>query len=150
MSVKWYWLIIRWYADECFYKCLLDFLQWLQRTVKWGCAAAGAMLMFLRAAPNDISSFIVFCLCYHCTLLMRCMFYSYSDPYTKLSLYDPASGEITSLQTKTIKKVSLACMLSFFFLFLKLFLTIFFSLFLDTKTLDPKWYEEFFFQVSKS
>ncbi|TWW68090.1 E3 ubiquitin-protein ligase NEDD4 [Takifugu flavidus] len=28
-----------------------------------------------------------------------------SDPYTKLSLYDPASGEITSLQTKTIKKV---------------------------------------------
>eukprot|EP00066_Takifugu_rubripes_P019352 XP_011608618.1 PREDICTED: E3 ubiquitin-protein ligase NEDD4 isoform X4 [Takifugu rubripes] len=41
-----------------------------------------------------------------------------SDPYTKLSLYDPASGEITSLQTKTIKK-----------------------------TLDPKWNEEFFFRV---
>uniref|UniRef100_A0A3B5QXW3 NEDD4 E3 ubiquitin protein ligase a n=1 Tax=Xiphophorus maculatus TaxID=8083 RepID=A0A3B5QXW3_XIPMA len=29
-----------------------------------------------------------------------------SDPYTRLSLYDPVNGEITSLQTKTIKKVS--------------------------------------------
>uniref|UniRef100_A0A665U4V6 E3 ubiquitin-protein ligase n=1 Tax=Echeneis naucrates TaxID=173247 RepID=A0A665U4V6_ECHNA len=29
-----------------------------------------------------------------------------SDPYTRLSLYDPINGEITSLQTKTIKKVS--------------------------------------------
>uniref|UniRef100_A0A8C1S235 C2 domain-containing protein n=1 Tax=Cyprinus carpio TaxID=7962 RepID=A0A8C1S235_CYPCA len=28
-----------------------------------------------------------------------------SDPYTRISLYDPVSGEITSLQTKTIKKV---------------------------------------------
>uniref|UniRef100_A0A8C0Y6D1 E3 ubiquitin-protein ligase n=1 Tax=Cyprinus carpio carpio TaxID=630221 RepID=A0A8C0Y6D1_CYPCA len=41
-----------------------------------------------------------------------------SDPYTKISLYDPVNGEITSLQTKTIKK-----------------------------TLDPKWNEEFFFRV---
>ncbi|XP_020796987.1 E3 ubiquitin-protein ligase NEDD4-like isoform X2 [Boleophthalmus pectinirostris] len=41
-----------------------------------------------------------------------------SDPYTRLSLYDPVNGEITSLQTKTIKK-----------------------------TLDPKWHEEFFFRV---
>ncbi|XP_068188314.1 E3 ubiquitin-protein ligase NEDD4-like isoform X2 [Antennarius striatus] len=41
-----------------------------------------------------------------------------SDPYTRLSLYDPVNGEITSLQTKTIKK-----------------------------TLDPKWGEEFFFRV---
>ncbi|XP_028258388.1 E3 ubiquitin-protein ligase NEDD4-like isoform X2 [Parambassis ranga] len=41
-----------------------------------------------------------------------------SDPYTRLSLYDPVNGEITSLQTKTIKK-----------------------------TLDPKWNEEFFFKV---
>ncbi|XP_074474586.1 E3 ubiquitin-protein ligase NEDD4 isoform X2 [Sebastes fasciatus] len=40
------------------------------------------------------------------------------DPYTRLSLYDPINGEITSLQTKTIKK-----------------------------TLDPKWNEEFFFRV---
>lgn len=109
------------------------------------------MLMFLRAAPDDISSVIVFSLCYHSTLLMRCMFYSYSDPYTKLSLYDPASGEITSLQTKTIKKVSQRVCSQFLFLFLKLFFYHFIlSLFLDTKTLDPKWYEEFFFQVSKS
>uniref|UniRef100_A0A8C1GJZ0 E3 ubiquitin-protein ligase n=1 Tax=Cyprinus carpio TaxID=7962 RepID=A0A8C1GJZ0_CYPCA len=43
-----------------------------------------------------------------------------SDPYTKISLYDPVNGEITSLQTKTIKK-----------------------------TLDPKWNEEFFFRVSE-
>nr|XP_020462773.1 E3 ubiquitin-protein ligase NEDD4 isoform X2 [Monopterus albus] len=42
-----------------------------------------------------------------------------SDPYTRLSLYDPSNGEITSLQTKTIKK-----------------------------TLDPKWNEEFFFRVN--
>lgn len=42
-----------------------------------------------------------------------------SDPYTRLSLYDPVNGEITSLQTKTIKK-----------------------------TLDPKWNEEFFFRVN--
>uniref|UniRef100_A0AAR2IZS1 E3 ubiquitin-protein ligase n=1 Tax=Pygocentrus nattereri TaxID=42514 RepID=A0AAR2IZS1_PYGNA len=42
-----------------------------------------------------------------------------SDPYTRLSLYDPVNGELTSLQTKTIKK-----------------------------TLDPKWNEEFFFRVS--
>ncbi|XP_023251484.1 E3 ubiquitin-protein ligase NEDD4 isoform X2 [Seriola lalandi dorsalis] len=42
-----------------------------------------------------------------------------SDPYTRLSLYDPINGEITSLQTKTIKK-----------------------------TLDPKWNEEFFFRVN--
>uniref|UniRef100_A0A4W4DWZ4 E3 ubiquitin-protein ligase n=1 Tax=Electrophorus electricus TaxID=8005 RepID=A0A4W4DWZ4_ELEEL len=28
-----------------------------------------------------------------------------SDPYTRLSLYDPVNGELTSLQTKTIKKV---------------------------------------------
>ncbi|KAI4829909.1 hypothetical protein KUCAC02_001569 [Chaenocephalus aceratus] len=41
-----------------------------------------------------------------------------SDPYTRLSLYDPINGEITSLQTKTLKK-----------------------------TLDPKWNEEFFFEV---
>ncbi|XP_044046347.1 E3 ubiquitin-protein ligase NEDD4a isoform X2 [Siniperca chuatsi] len=41
-----------------------------------------------------------------------------SDPYTRLSLYDPASRVITSLQTKTIKK-----------------------------TLDPKWNEELFFKV---
>lgn len=40
------------------------------------------------------------------------------DPYTRLSLYDPINGEITSLQTKTIKK-----------------------------TLDPKWNEEFYFRV---
>ncbi|XP_045889398.1 E3 ubiquitin-protein ligase NEDD4a isoform X1 [Micropterus dolomieu] len=42
-----------------------------------------------------------------------------SDPYTRLSLYDPVNGEITSLQTKTIKR-----------------------------TLDPKWNEEFFFRVN--
>ncbi|XP_035991619.1 E3 ubiquitin-protein ligase NEDD4-like [Fundulus heteroclitus] len=41
------------------------------------------------------------------------------DPYTRLSLYDPINGEITSLQTKTIKK-----------------------------TLDPKWNEEFYFRVN--
>uniref|UniRef100_UPI0037E8F18B E3 ubiquitin-protein ligase NEDD4-like isoform X1 n=2 Tax=Semicossyphus pulcher TaxID=241346 RepID=UPI0037E8F18B len=41
-----------------------------------------------------------------------------SDPYTRLSLYDPVNGELTSLQTKTIKK-----------------------------TLDPNWNEEFFFRV---
>ncbi|XP_018595174.1 E3 ubiquitin-protein ligase NEDD4-like isoform X2 [Scleropages formosus] len=41
-----------------------------------------------------------------------------SDPYTRVSLYDPVSGELTSVQTKTIKK-----------------------------TLDPKWNEEFFFRV---
>uniref|UniRef100_A0A3P8ZZ02 E3 ubiquitin-protein ligase n=1 Tax=Esox lucius TaxID=8010 RepID=A0A3P8ZZ02_ESOLU len=29
-----------------------------------------------------------------------------SDPYTRVSLYDPVNGELTSLQTKTIKKVS--------------------------------------------
>ncbi|KAI5611355.1 E3 ubiquitin-protein ligase NEDD4 [Silurus asotus] len=28
-----------------------------------------------------------------------------SDPYTRLSLYDPVTGELISLQTKTIKKV---------------------------------------------
>uniref|UniRef100_A0A672IMC2 HECT-type E3 ubiquitin transferase n=1 Tax=Salarias fasciatus TaxID=181472 RepID=A0A672IMC2_SALFA len=28
-----------------------------------------------------------------------------SDPYTRLSLYDPINGELTSLQTKTIKKL---------------------------------------------
>uniref|UniRef100_A0A4W6BRX7 E3 ubiquitin-protein ligase n=1 Tax=Lates calcarifer TaxID=8187 RepID=A0A4W6BRX7_LATCA len=41
-----------------------------------------------------------------------------SDPYTRLSLYDPINGELTSLQTKTIKK-----------------------------TLDPKWNEEFYFRT---
>uniref|UniRef100_A0A3Q4BM07 E3 ubiquitin-protein ligase n=1 Tax=Mola mola TaxID=94237 RepID=A0A3Q4BM07_MOLML len=41
-----------------------------------------------------------------------------SDPYTRLSLYDPVHGEIASLQTKTIKK-----------------------------TLDPKWNEDFYFRV---
>ncbi|XP_057690322.1 E3 ubiquitin-protein ligase NEDD4-like [Corythoichthys intestinalis] len=41
-----------------------------------------------------------------------------SDPYTRLSLYDPVSGEIASIQTKTIKK-----------------------------SLDPKWNEEFYFRV---
>ncbi|KAL2088843.1 hypothetical protein ACEWY4_015742 [Coilia grayii] len=41
-----------------------------------------------------------------------------SDPYTRISLYDPVNGELTSVQTKTIKK-----------------------------TLDPKWNEEFFFRV---
>ncbi|XP_027869854.1 E3 ubiquitin-protein ligase NEDD4-like isoform X2 [Xiphophorus couchianus] len=43
----------------------------------------------------------------------------YHDPYTRLSLYDPVNGEITSLQTKTIKK-----------------------------TLDPKWNEVFYFRVN--
>uniref|UniRef100_A0A3B5RB63 HECT-type E3 ubiquitin transferase n=1 Tax=Xiphophorus maculatus TaxID=8083 RepID=A0A3B5RB63_XIPMA len=42
-----------------------------------------------------------------------------ADPYTRLSLYDPVNGEITSLQTKTIKK-----------------------------TLDPKWNEVFYFRVN--
>ncbi|XP_067827629.1 E3 ubiquitin-protein ligase NEDD4 isoform X3 [Heptranchias perlo] len=41
-----------------------------------------------------------------------------SDPYAKVSLYDPINGELTSVQTKTIKK-----------------------------TLDPKWNEEFYFRV---
>uniref|UniRef100_UPI00398F6AE2 E3 ubiquitin-protein ligase NEDD4-like isoform X2 n=1 Tax=Pristiophorus japonicus TaxID=55135 RepID=UPI00398F6AE2 len=41
-----------------------------------------------------------------------------SDPYAKVSVYDPLNGELTSVQTKTIKK-----------------------------TLDPKWNEEFFFRV---
>ncbi|XP_048118741.1 E3 ubiquitin-protein ligase NEDD4a isoform X3 [Alosa alosa] len=41
-----------------------------------------------------------------------------SDPYTRVSLYDAINGELTSVQTKTIKK-----------------------------TLDPKWNEEFFFRV---
>uniref|UniRef100_A0A3Q2YKT6 E3 ubiquitin-protein ligase n=1 Tax=Hippocampus comes TaxID=109280 RepID=A0A3Q2YKT6_HIPCM len=41
-----------------------------------------------------------------------------SDPYTRLSLYDPCSGEIATHQTKTIKK-----------------------------SLDPKWNEEFYFRV---
>ncbi|XP_061737738.1 E3 ubiquitin-protein ligase NEDD4-like isoform X3 [Nerophis ophidion] len=41
-----------------------------------------------------------------------------SDPYTKLSLYDPLSGAIASVQTKTVKK-----------------------------SLDPKWNEEFYFRV---
>ncbi|XP_041082692.1 E3 ubiquitin-protein ligase NEDD4-like isoform X3 [Polyodon spathula] len=41
-----------------------------------------------------------------------------SDPYTRVSLYDPVNGELTSVQTKTIKK-----------------------------TLDPKWNEEFYFRV---
>ncbi|XP_041030971.1 E3 ubiquitin-protein ligase NEDD4a isoform X1 [Carcharodon carcharias] len=41
-----------------------------------------------------------------------------SDPYAKVTLYDPINGELTSVQTKTIKK-----------------------------TLDPKWNEEFFFRV---
>ncbi|CAL8350146.1 unnamed protein product [Merluccius merluccius] len=44
-----------------------------------------------------------------------------SDPYTKISLYDPVNGELTSLQTKTIKK-----------------------------TLHPKWNEEFYFRVHPS
>uniref|UniRef100_A0A669DL08 E3 ubiquitin-protein ligase n=1 Tax=Oreochromis niloticus TaxID=8128 RepID=A0A669DL08_ORENI len=47
------------------------------------------------------------------------LFFLCSDPYTRLSLYDPVTGEIASLQTKTIKK-----------------------------TLDPKWNEEFFFRVN--
>ncbi|XP_055517224.1 E3 ubiquitin-protein ligase NEDD4-like isoform X1 [Leucoraja erinacea] len=41
-----------------------------------------------------------------------------SDPYAKVSLYDPIKGELASVQTKTIKK-----------------------------TLDPKWNEEFYFRV---
>ncbi|XP_072326855.1 E3 ubiquitin-protein ligase NEDD4-like isoform X2 [Scyliorhinus torazame] len=41
-----------------------------------------------------------------------------SDPYAKVTLYDQLNGELTSVQTKTIKK-----------------------------TLDPKWNEEFFFRV---
>ncbi|XP_061670100.1 E3 ubiquitin-protein ligase NEDD4-like isoform X2 [Syngnathoides biaculeatus] len=44
-----------------------------------------------------------------------------SDPYTRLSLYDPISGEIASVQTKTIKK-----------------------------SLDPKWNEDFYFRVHPS
>uniref|UniRef100_A0A667WW40 E3 ubiquitin-protein ligase n=1 Tax=Myripristis murdjan TaxID=586833 RepID=A0A667WW40_9TELE len=46
--------------------------------------------------------------------------FNFLDPYTRLSLYDPINGELTSLQTKTIKK-----------------------------TLDPKWNEEFYFRVSE-
>ncbi|XP_054626440.1 E3 ubiquitin-protein ligase NEDD4-like isoform X2 [Dunckerocampus dactyliophorus] len=44
-----------------------------------------------------------------------------SDPYTRLSLYDPISGDIASVQTKTIKK-----------------------------SLDPKWNEEFYLRVHPS
>uniref|UniRef100_A0A8C7QX70 E3 ubiquitin-protein ligase n=1 Tax=Oncorhynchus mykiss TaxID=8022 RepID=A0A8C7QX70_ONCMY len=52
---------------------------------------------------------------------LPCIFiFYYSDPYTRVSLYDPVNGELTSLQTKTIKK-----------------------------TLDPKWNEELFFRVSQ-
>lgn len=29
-----------------------------------------------------------------------------SDPYVKVTVYDPANGVLTSVQTKTIKKVS--------------------------------------------
>uniref|UniRef100_A0A4W3GUR3 E3 ubiquitin-protein ligase n=1 Tax=Callorhinchus milii TaxID=7868 RepID=A0A4W3GUR3_CALMI len=45
-------------------------------------------------------------------------FSPHSDPYARVSLYDPINGELTSVQTKTIKK-----------------------------TLDPKWNEEFYFSV---
>lgn len=57
-----------------------------------------------------------------------------SDPYTRISLYDPVNGEITSLQTKTIKKVCVQTLLQnsstvqqhfFIFLFMSL------SFFLD-------------------
>ncbi|XP_036390737.1 E3 ubiquitin-protein ligase NEDD4a isoform X1 [Megalops cyprinoides] len=41
-----------------------------------------------------------------------------SDPYTRVSLYDPVNGDLISVQTKTIKK-----------------------------SLDPKWNEEFYFKV---
>ena len=43
---------------------------------------------------------VVFCGC-----LNICFCPLHSDPYTKISLYDPVNGELTSLQTKTIKKV---------------------------------------------
>uniref|UniRef100_A0A8C1Z9B0 E3 ubiquitin-protein ligase n=1 Tax=Cyprinus carpio TaxID=7962 RepID=A0A8C1Z9B0_CYPCA len=62
------------------------------------------------------TSFFSMCAC----VIFVCFPFIRSDPYTRISLYDPVSGEITSLQTKTIKK-----------------------------TLDPKWNEEFFFRVSE-
>uniref|UniRef100_A0A8B9KL87 E3 ubiquitin-protein ligase n=1 Tax=Astyanax mexicanus TaxID=7994 RepID=A0A8B9KL87_ASTMX len=45
--------------------------------------------------------------CYICRMLNVVFLSSLfcSDPYTRLSLYDPVNGELTSLQTKTIKKV---------------------------------------------
>lgn len=38
-------------------------------------------------------------------VIFVCFPFIRSDPYTRISLYDPVNGEITSLQTKTIKKV---------------------------------------------
>lgn len=33
-------------------------------------------------------------------------FFPTSDPYVKVTLYDPVNGALTSIQTKTIRKVS--------------------------------------------
>lgn len=34
------------------------------------------------------------------------VFFPTSDPYVKVTLYDPGNGVLTSIQTKTIRKVS--------------------------------------------
>lgn len=39
----------------------------------------------------------------HTTCLL---FFPPSDPYVKVTLYDPVNGVLTSIQTKTIRKVS--------------------------------------------
>lgn len=38
-----------------------------------------------------------------------------SDPYVKVTVYDPVDGILTSVQTKTIKKVSLFILHPYFY-----------------------------------
>lgn len=85
------------------------------------------------------------------TSLHPSLSYCCSDPYTRLSLYDPVNGEITSLQTKTIKKVNTRHFRSTAFICALIDVNIFiFLISCYLKTLDPKWNEEFFFKVSET
>lgn len=76
----------------------------------------------------------------------------HSDPYTRLSLYDPVNGEITSLQTKTIKKVTKTTFSTFAvtpvfdLLTHTCLLTFFLSLLMKPEDIGPKMERRILFQ----
>lgn len=67
------------------------------------------LIPVLRVVGYLLNSLTTIMVCHKCELSFKaCVTFcaKHSDPYTRISLYDPVNGELTSVQTKTIKKVS--------------------------------------------
>lgn len=104
-------------------------------------------LMFLRSASNGIRSVAIMlssCYRYANKALILVATRTRSCPSTT-----PPAGRSRVFRPKRLKRWVNLCFILVFPSSRDFLKHPFFSLFHDTKTLDPKWNEEFFFRVSK-